>query len=47
VNNRRILLALSLVVAIGVGWGVARYLRGVQGGATPGGAGETAQIASR
>lgn len=36
-NNRRILLALSLVAAIGVGWGVARYLRGVQGGATPGG----------
>jgi thiol-disulfide isomerase/thioredoxin len=40
VNNRRILLALSLVVAVAVGWGVARYLSGVQGGATPGGAGE-------
>ena len=37
-NNRRVLLAVSLVVAVAVGWGIARYLRGVQGEATPGGA---------
>jgi len=34
VNNRRIVLGLSVVVAVAVGWGVARYLRGVQSGTT-------------
>jgi thiol-disulfide isomerase/thioredoxin len=37
VNNRRIVLGLSVVVAVAVGWGVARYLRGVQSQATLGG----------
>ena len=36
-NNRRIVLGLSVIVAVAVGWGVARYLRGVQSQANLGG----------
>jgi thiol-disulfide isomerase/thioredoxin len=38
VNIRRILLAVGIVVAVAAGWGVARYLRTVQGEGTPAGA---------
>ena len=40
-NTRRLLLGVAIVAAVAVGWGVARYLRSVQGSATQaGGAGE-------
>jgi thiol-disulfide isomerase/thioredoxin len=41
-HTRRILLAAGIVVAIASGWGVARYIRSVQGQgeATPAGSGE-------
>ena len=39
-SNRRILLPLAIVVAVAVGWGVARSLRSIQGDTDPGGTGE-------
>ena len=38
-NIRRTLLAVGIVGAVAAGWGVARYLRTVQGEGTPAGAG--------
>jgi thiol-disulfide isomerase/thioredoxin len=44
VNNRRILLGAAIVMAVAVGWGIARYVRSIQGPApgvdAAGGAGE-------
>jgi thiol-disulfide isomerase/thioredoxin len=40
VNNRRIVLGAAIVAAVAVGWGVARYLRNVQGETSSGGTGE-------
>ena len=39
-STRRILLAVGVVAAVAVGWGVARYLRSGVGEAPPGGAAE-------